>query len=234
MFKESMRSQYKVISQIYSFINEAELTGDNLKYNRLYNKLAWSYNFSQRIYFWFKFGSEKKFREPFLSELDIKDGHKVLEVSTGTADNFRFLNRKADYYGVDISMRMLLQARKHLKRWKINGTLVHCEGENLPFADNYFDVVFHCGGINFFNDKQKAILEMIRVAKPGTKLLIVDETEQLIKENYQKNPFIKGSYTDAKKAAIPVNLIPLEMENIQSNIICKGQIYKITFTKPIK
>jgi ubiquinone/menaquinone biosynthesis C-methylase UbiE len=71
-------------------------------------------------------------------------------------------------------------AKKLLKRWKINGTLVHCEGENLPFADNSFDVVFHCGGINFFNDKQKAILEMIRVAKPGTKLQIVDETERLI------------------------------------------------------
>jgi ubiquinone/menaquinone biosynthesis C-methylase UbiE len=234
MFKENMRSTFKVKSQIYSFINEAELVGDNLKYNRLYNKLAWSYNLSQRIYFWFKFGSEKKFREPILNELDIKDGYKVLEVSTGTADNFRFLNRKAEYFGADISMGMLLQARKHLKRWKINGTLVHCEGENLPFTDNFFDVVFHCGGINFFNDKQKAIHEMIRVAKPGTKLLIVDETERLIKENYQKNPFIKRSYTDSKKAAIPVNLIPSEMENIQSDIICKEQIYKITFTKPEK
>ena len=234
MFKAGMRSKCNLKNGIYSFINEDELTGDNLKYNRLYNKLAWSYNVSQRIYFLVKFGSEKKFREPFLSELDIRDDQKVLEVSTGTADNFRFLNRKAEYYGADISMGMLMQARKHLKRWKINGTLVHCEGEDLPFEDNYFDVVFHCGGINFFNDKQKGILEMIRVAKPGTKILIVDETERLIRDNYQKNPFIKRSYTDAKKAAIPVNLIPPEMENIQSDIICSEQIYKITFFKPLK
>lgn len=33
-----------------------------------------------------------------------------------------------------------------------------------------FDTVFHVGGINFFNDRARAISEMIRVARPGTKL----------------------------------------------------------------
>jgi ubiquinone/menaquinone biosynthesis C-methylase UbiE len=110
MFKESIK--YRLINQVYSFIDEADLTDDNLKYNKLYNKIAWSYNLSQRIYFLFKFGGEMKFREPFLNELNIRDGDKVLEVSTGTADNFRFLNKKANYVGADISMGMLKQARK--------------------------------------------------------------------------------------------------------------------------
>jgi len=42
-------------------------------------------------------------------------------------------------------------------------------------------VVFHFGGINFFNDKAAAIREMIRVAKPGTKFVIGDENEALAK-----------------------------------------------------
>jgi ubiquinone/menaquinone biosynthesis C-methylase UbiE len=179
MFKIDKQNGYKIIDGIYSFINENELIGDNLKYNKLYNKIAWSYNLFQRIFFWIKFGGERKFRDPFLKELDIKDSDKVLKISTGTGDNFRFLNKKANYYGVDISMGMLKQAKKHLKNWKLKSTLIHCEGEDLPFQDNYFDVVFHCGGINYFNNKQKAIIEMIRVAKPGTKLLIVDETDKL-------------------------------------------------------
>ena len=232
MIRKDKENGFKLINGIYSFIDEKELTGDNLKFNRLYNRIAWAYNFSQRVYFWLKFGGERKYREPFLKELTIEDGHKVLEVSTGTGDNFRFLNKKAEYYGADISLGMLKQAKRHLKRWRVNAKLFHCEGEDLPFEDNYFDVVFHCGGINFFNDKQRAINEMVRVAKPGTKLMIVDETDKLVRENYQKNPFIKGEYGDAEKAQIPIDLVPSHMQNIESEIICKGYMYKLTFIKP--
>lgn len=231
MFKAEKKDNFKLNDGIYSFIIEKNLTGDNLKYNKLYSKIAWSYNFSQRIYFWLKFGGEKKFREAFLCDLIINDTDKVLEISTGTGDNFRFLNKNANYFGLDISMAMLKHAKKHLKRWKIKSVLIHAEGEDLPFEDNYFDVVFHCGGINYFNDKQKAITEMIRVAKPGTKLMIVDETEKLVRENYQKNPIIKSEYLEADKAEVPIRLIPKEMKNVVSEIICNGLMYKLTFTK---
>jgi len=224
--------KYKLDNGIYSFINEALLTGDNLKYKNLYDRIAWAYNLSQRFYFWFKFGGEQKFREPFLCELDIKDTDKVLEISVGTGDNFRFLNNRAEYFGVDISIGMLRQAKKHLKKWKIKSTLIHAEGENLPFEDEYFDVVFHCGGINYFNNKQKAILEMIRVAKPGTKILIVDETDKLVRENYQKNPILKRKYQEDSKAFIPTDLVPKEMIEIRTEVICKGLMYKLTFIKP--
>jgi len=234
MFNKEKENKFKLIDGIYSFIEEKDLTGDNLKFNKLYNKIAWSYNLSQRIFFWIKFGGEKKFREPFLNELIIRDTDKVLEISAGTGDNFRFLNKKAEYYGLDISLGMLRQAKKHLKRWKIKAKLFHCEGEDLPFQDDYFDVVFHCGGINFFNDKQRAISEMIRVAKPGTKLLIVDETDKLVKENYQKNPFIKNDYKEAEKAKIPIDLVPINMTDIGADIICKGLMYKLTFIKKIE
>ena len=224
---------YQLKDGIYSFIDENRLTGDNQKYNKLYDKIAWSYNLSQRLYFWWKYDGEWNFRRPFLNELNISDDDNVLEISTGTADNFRFLNKNANYVGLDISMGMLKQAKKHLKRWGMSSTLVHAEGENLPFDDNSFDVVFHCGGINYFNDKKRAIDEMIRVAKPGTKLLIVDETDKLVVEQYQKNMFIKNHYIDAHKALIPLELIPRNMFDVNSEIICDGLMYKITFYKPL-
>lgn len=45
--------KYKLDNGIYSFINEALLTGDNLKYKNLYDRIAWTYNLSQRLY-WFQ------------------------------------------------------------------------------------------------------------------------------------------------------------------------------------
>ncbi len=86
MFKEDNYKELRMIERIHSFISEEDLTGDNLKYSRLYNRIAWSYNLSQRLFFWFKYGGERKFSDPFLSELAVKDNDKVLEVSTGTGD----------------------------------------------------------------------------------------------------------------------------------------------------
>jgi ubiquinone/menaquinone biosynthesis C-methylase UbiE len=50
-------------------------------------------------------------------------------------------------------------------------------GEELPFKENSFASLFHNGGINFFNHLQQAIDEMIRAAKPGTKLITSDNNE---------------------------------------------------------
>ncbi len=126
----------------------------------------------------------------------------------------------------------MTQPRKHCKQWKLNCDLVYCEGENLPFKDETFDVLFDCGGINYFNDKQQVILEMIRVANPGSRLMVVDETDKLIRENYQINPFLRNHFNDVSKANIPVNLVPIGMKEIKSEIISKGLMHRITFMKP--
>ena len=47
--------------------------------------------------------------------------------------------------------------------------------EQLPFEGDTFDVVFHTGSINVFEDRRRAIEEMVRVAKPGTRIVISDE-----------------------------------------------------------
>jgi ubiquinone/menaquinone biosynthesis C-methylase UbiE len=231
MVPNDFTSKYKIIDGIYSFIDENTLTGDNKKYNLLYNRIAWIYNLSGRIAYWLKFGGEKAFRQQFLKELRINDGDKVLETSVGTGDNFRFLNKAADYYGVDLSIGMLKQAKKHLRSWKIQSILIHCEAEKLPFPDEYFDVVFHCGGINYYNDKRKAISEMIRVAKKGTTLLIVDETEKTVREIYNKNVVTKERFSP-DKANIPLELVPSEMLDIRKEIICQGYMYMLLFKKP--
>ena len=70
-----------------------------------------------------------------------------------------------------------------------NLNLVNCAAEDLPFIDQSFDVVLHVGGINFFSDKKRAIEEMIRVAKPSTKIMIADENFRLHRFAVQKEPF---------------------------------------------
>ena len=233
LINQECQKEYPYKNGYYSFVSGKELNGNNKKYSRLYSKFAFIYTLANRVYFFFKFGSEFKARSEYLNELDIKDNAKVLEVSIGTGDNLLYLNHRARFYGIDISKKMLTTAVKHLLKWKIPTFLGRCEAENLPFKDNVFDVVFHIGGINYFNDKQKAIHEMIRVAKPGTKLMIVDETEKCVEKIYQCTPLSKKYFPDVSAAAAPVHLVPPEMQDISVKIVNDGLFYCITFKKPI-
>jgi ubiquinone/menaquinone biosynthesis C-methylase UbiE len=87
------------------------------------------------------------------------------------------------------------------------------------------------GGINFFSDKARAIEEMIRVARPGTKLAIIDETERMIRRA-SAIP-LSGRYFRGKEklAAVPVDLVPKNMLDIKVDYILNGRMYVLTFVK---
>jgi ubiquinone/menaquinone biosynthesis C-methylase UbiE len=105
--------------------------------------------------------------------------------------------------------------------------------ESLPFADSSFDVVFTCGGFNFFSDRAKAVREMIRITKPGGHLMIEDETEEYVKSTYQNIPYTSSFYKDRKDAVtVPIDLVPPEMEDIHLEMLKEGKFYAITFRKP--
>ena len=128
---------------------------------------------------------------------------------------------------------MLKKCQRNLLRWKRNAHIFQAEAERLPFKVETFDCVFHVGGINFFTDKVRAIKEMIWVAKPGTKIVIVDETERTVRENYQRTPIVKNSYEPgSEKVQSPIDLVPAEMKDITTREICGGKLYCLAFRKP--
>ncbi len=166
----------------------------------------------------------------YLQELEIKDGDRVLETSIGTGRNVQYLPRSASYYGIDISYGMLTQCQRkaHQQHWKLE--LFLCPAETLCFQDDAFDVVYHVGGINYFNDRAAAVHEMIRVAKPGTKMIILDETEELA-QNYSNTPGAKGFYHPGKNIP-PIDLLPAGMLDVQQKSIAGGDLYCLCFRKP--
>ena len=173
-------------------------------------------------------GGVKSARWEVLSRLEIKNGDIVLETGMGAGENFLWMNRMADnltLYGIDIQKQMMIHCMKNLNRWNIKGEIYRADAEELPFRDERFDVVFHLGAINLFPDKRKALAEMIRVAKSGTKIVIADET--------QKAGKLFNLFTGSDDEIIPpVDLIPKEMLNMKYEIIWRGYGYIISFVKP--
>lgn len=210
------------------FVDPAKVTGLNRKYRDLYDRFSPFYDLAQRLFYSLR-GGEAAARNLYLKELEVKPGDRVLEVSVGTGANLWHLPRQASFYGLDLSWGQLSRCRKMLRRTGLSAELFLGEAENLPFHSETFDVVFHIGGINFFNDKRRAILEMIRVAKPGCKIVIVDETEELAQKAEQISPFFRNRPAEI---TAPVALVPPEMLETQAKEIRNGELFLLSFRKP--
>src|SRR5579884_1411428 len=182
--------RFPVRDGIPVFVESGELAGRNRRFRKLYDRVALVYDVQSHIYAFLSGQRLEPLRRAFLAELDFRPGDRVLEVSVGTAWNLRLLPPAIDFYGLDLSWGMLEKARRNLRRWKRQARLFCGEAEHLPFADDSFDVVFQLGGLNFFNDREKAIREMVRVAKLGTRLLISDESEKQVRRLYPKIPVL--------------------------------------------
>jgi ubiquinone/menaquinone biosynthesis C-methylase UbiE len=168
-----------------------------------------------------------------MSLLEVKPGDSALETSVGTGLNFKYLPHGTKLSGLDLSPEMLTNCQSNLRRWHLDADLYLGNAESLPFIDASFDVVFTCGGFNFFSDRAKALREMIRVAKPGGHLMIEDETEEYVKSTYEKIPYTSSFYGDRKQpVTVPIDLVPPEMKDVRVEMLKEGKFYAITFRKP--
>jgi ubiquinone/menaquinone biosynthesis C-methylase UbiE/uncharacterized protein YbaR (Trm112 family) len=230
------KSLYPIEAGIPHFIRPDSLTGSNLRFSRLYNWFSWIYRAFSKIAFAYIGMDEETARREVTDRLDPRGG-RVLEVSVGPGVNLPYLINRPDVgevFGLDISIGQLQRCQSYVakKGWDVD--LFLGNGEQLPFRDESFEGVFHVGGINFFNDKKSAIDEMIRVAKPGARILIADETEKGARGYEKFIPGFRKSFGSHRKEIVaPIDLVPDEMCGKQVFDVWKGWLYCIEFMKPL-
>ena len=226
--------RFPVRSGIPVFLKPEDLTGSNQKYNRLYETIGGFYDSTQKFAAALQYGGSEHVFFSYLRFLEVKPGDRVLETSVGTGLNYQYLPQGVKLFGLDLSTEMLANCQNNLRRWELHAELFHGNAESLPFIDDSFDVVFHAGGINFFNDRAKAIREMIRVAKPGSLILIADETEKHVQDSYERMPVASGYFKDRQDTVnAPLDLVPPEMQDIHLETVWEGRFYALTFRKPV-
>ncbi len=78
--------------------------------------------------------------------------------------------------GIDIVPEMVQRAESNLGMTDVkNVTFMKTSGEDLPFEDAEFDVVISNGVINLIPDKAALLKEVMRVLKPGGRLMLADQ-----------------------------------------------------------
>ncbi len=228
---------YSIRNGIVHFIDPQELDGPNQQFERYYNRLAPFYSIFTKLAF-LPFGGERKARMEILDHLDL-DGGRILEVSIGNGVNLPYLfsaSKVDEVYGIDISIGQLSHCQRLLNKRGGQVDLFLAMAEVLPFRHETFDRVLHIGGINFFSNRKQSIDEMIRVVRPGGKVVIADEAERLAK---RINPSAREKSSVPKGGTIEEtihNLVPDTMQDIRMEGIWKAHGrdhgYCLEFTKP--
>ncbi len=230
--KDSVSGErFMVKSGIPVILRRDDVFGWNRKQQKAYD---WGSFFYDLLYK-FNLFNLKQWLFEIAGIMEIKSGDCILETSVGTGQQLlNFKNHGVDghFFGNDISCGMLRQCRKNLKKWGLNVGLVQGNAEALPFGDEIFDVVFHVGGFNFFNDKKKAVDEMVRVAKPGAKLYIVDETDSIRDKRGVIASTISRFLPEREAYAPPVKLVPDEILEVKEHKLLDGKFWMVSFQKP--
>jgi ubiquinone/menaquinone biosynthesis C-methylase UbiE len=112
---------------------------------------------------------------PLLSTLKSARNPLVLDVATGTGRLplalLRCLDFEGSIVGLDLSLRMLEEARRKTAGQEGRVTLVWKDGLVLPFSDETFDAVCCVEALEFMARPREALRQMVRVLRPGGTLL---------------------------------------------------------------
>ena len=110
----------------------------------------------------------------------VRPGHTVLDIAGGTGDLAAKFSRIVGLEGTvvlaDINDSMLKVGRDRLVDRGItnNVSFSQTDAQFLPFPDNTFDVITIAFGLRNVTDKVVALSSMLRVLKPGGRLLVLE------------------------------------------------------------
>jgi ubiquinone/menaquinone biosynthesis C-methylase UbiE len=113
--------------------------------------------------------------EQYFAYLDLHPGHQVLELGCGTGDFVeplaRLVGESGHVVGMDKSQVMITEARKRHPSIEFHVGDAH----ELQFANNSFDRCFATTVFQHLGDPTRALLELVRVTKPGGKIAITEQ-----------------------------------------------------------
>lgn len=145
---------------------------------RMFDQIAHSYDFLNHT---LSLGLDRSWRKAAIDSLKPYAPQRILDVATGTGD-FALMAvdrlQPQSLIGADLSEGMLSVGREKVERAG-KSDIITLQKEDcmaLSFEDNTFDAVTVAYGVRNFEDLDRGLREMLRVLKPGGRLVIIELT----------------------------------------------------------
>ncbi|MBW4094167.1 MAG: demethylmenaquinone methyltransferase [Acidobacteria bacterium] len=138
-------------------------------------------------------GQTYRWRRLAVEAVGAQQGQRVLDVAAGTGTSSEpYADAGISVVALDFSRGML----KVGKRRRPDIDFIAGDATNLPFADNSFDATTISFGLRNVTDPHKALEEMLRVTKPGGRLVVMEFSHPVI-------PLWRTMYTEYLMRALP-------------------------------
>ncbi|HZX74953.1 MAG TPA: bifunctional demethylmenaquinone methyltransferase/2-methoxy-6-polyprenyl-1,4-benzoquinol methylase UbiE [Cyclobacteriaceae bacterium] len=152
-----------------------DISGKKEQVAKMFDNISRRYDFLNHF---LSLGIDIQWRKKAIKTLKPLQPKLILDVATGTGDfAVEALTLKPDQViGVDISEGMLEVGRKKMHERNLDKQVQLRSGdsENLPFEENKFDAVIVAFGVRNFENLEKGLAEMLRVVRPGGKVVILE------------------------------------------------------------
>lgn len=139
-------------------------------------------------------GQTRAWRRAVTGAVDPRPFERVLDIAAGTGTSSEPFHRAGAFVvPCDFSLGMLAAGRRRL------GHLAFVAGDalQLPFADGSFDAVTISFGLRNVSDIDRALAEMLRVTKPGGRLVICEFSHPV-------NPAFRTVYVEYVMRLVPM------------------------------
>lgn len=143
----------------------------------LFRRVAPRYDFLNRL---LSFRRDVAWRRFTARQAGLGPGGSVLDVATGTGDLAfdlaAVVGREGRVVGLDLTEEMLVRARRKADKLGLGDVCTFVQGNalDLPFGENEFDAATIAFGLRNVVDRERCLLEMKRVVRPGGRVLVLE------------------------------------------------------------
>lgn len=173
---------------------------------------------------------------------------KMLEVGVGAGTDFlQWIRAGAQAHGIDLTQEAIDNVQQRLALYNLKPEeLLVADAEQLPYENNYFDLVYSWGVIHHSPNMEQCLNEIIRVAKPGgtVKVMIYNrrslfayyryilcalfkgkpfQSLKTVLFNHQESPGTKAyTFKEIKKL---ISTLPVELTSLKAPVTQHDLLY---------
>jgi demethylmenaquinone methyltransferase/2-methoxy-6-polyprenyl-1,4-benzoquinol methylase len=149
-------------------VSKADLSKKPQQVAEMFDGVAKNYDKANDL---LSFGSARIWRKKVAKLVNSQPGQTILDLAAGTGSSSgAFVRDGVRVVAADFSQGMLEEGRKRHPELEF----VYADAAKLPFADKEFDTVTISFGIRNVEKTEVALAEMLRVLKPGGKLVVCE------------------------------------------------------------